>query len=335
VLLWDGQRGPRYLSEQSRESTALGAGDKVLAWKAKVSSELPARLAARGVQVGEIEDGMVRSAGLGANCVPPLSIAVDMLGAHFDPAQPSRLEQILQGGAVTPAEAERARALRARLVASGISKYGRDTSRLAPEPEPRRRILVTGQVEDDRAMQLGGAGCTNLDLVRRTRELEPAAYLIYKPHPDVEAGHRKGHVPDPEILAYADEVDRDSSIQALLDSVVGVHVITSLAGFEALMRGREVTTHGVPFYAGWGLTRDVGPVPQRRSRRCTLDELVAAALILYPRYIDPVTRLPCPAEVTVERLAADQARARSPLVALRRAQGQLKLVLGRFRGEIE
>jgi capsular polysaccharide export protein len=35
-----------------------------------------------------------------------------------------------------------------------------------------------------------------------------------------------------------------------------------------------------------------------------LDALVAGALILYPRYRDPVTGLPCPPEVLLGRLAA-------------------------------
>lgn len=335
VLLWGGEDRPCFPAEQSRVRDSLVAGDRVLAWKAKVAPDFLVTLAACGVHVGEIEDGMVRSSGLGANCVPPLSVIVDFDGAHFDPAQPSRLERLLESATIDAVELTRAAALRAQLIAEGISKYGRDTSALRRPTGSRRRVLVAAQVEDDRSVQLGGAGCTNRDLVRRARELEPDAYLVYKPHPDVEAGHRKGHVPDAEILAYADEVDRQSSIQALLDSVSGVHVMTSLAGFEALMRGREVTTHGVPFYAGWGLTRDLGPVPRRRTRRRSLDELVAVALILYPRYVDPVTLLPCPVEVVVRRLAADQARSRSPLVALRRAQGQLKLVLARFRGELE
>jgi capsule polysaccharide export protein KpsC/LpsZ len=38
---------------------------------------------------------------------------------------------------------------------------------------------------------------------------------------------------------------------------------------------------------------------------------VAASLILYPRYLDPVTRLECPPEVLVERLAADVKRDRT------------------------
>ncbi len=92
-------------------------------------------------------------------------------------------------------------------------------------------------------------------------------------------------------------------LYALVDEV---HCLSSLSGFEALLRGRRVVTHGRPFYAGWGLTEDRDP-PPRRGRRLSLDELVAGALILYPRYRDPVSGLPCPPEVLLERLAAGAA----------------------------
>ena len=82
--------------------------------------------------------------------------------------------------------------------------------------------------------------------------------------------------------------------------------MTSLLGFEALVRGAPVTTLGAPFYAGWGLTRDLGPTPSRRTARPDLAQLVHAALIAYPRYWDPVSRLPCPVEVALDRLAGGE-----------------------------
>jgi capsular polysaccharide export protein len=77
-------------------------------------------------------------------------------------------------------------------------------------------------------------------------------------------------------------------IVELFPHVDDVHCLTSLAGFEALLRGLPVTCHGLPFYAGWGLTRDLHASP-RRTRRLALDELVAGALILYPTYVSRTT----------------------------------------------
>ncbi len=332
ALLWDGGNGPRHTTPGSALTRSLETGEKVLAWKSRTAADLPEQLGARGVTVGEIEDGMIRSTGLGANCVPPLSVIIDFAGAHFDPAQVSGLEEILQYAEMPLALLERAAKLRDHLVRSGISKYGQDSTAIVRPDTQQRRVLVTGQVEDDRSVLTGGAGLSNLEVIRRARAEEPDAWLIFKPHPDVEAGHRKGHVPDADALHYADEIDRTSAITTLIDTIDALHVITSLAGFEALMRGKAVTTHGVPFYAGWGLTRDLGPVPARRNRQRSLDELVAATLLLYPRYLDPVTRLPCPAEVLVNRMVTGDARITSPLVRLREAQGRLNLLLQRTRG---
>lgn len=330
ALLWDGT-GPVRHVRNGRLPRDTATGQQALAWVARTAPGVLAALKARNVRIGEIEDGMIRSTGLGANCVPPLSIVVDAAGPHFDPAQPSELEIILQNADIGEAMLARAQAFRHTLVRTGISKYGQDSAHgtaLPSRSDAKRQVLVTGQVEDDRSVECGGCGLDNLQLLRRARALEPDARIIFKPHPDVEAGHRKGHVPDKQALELADEIDRSSSIAALLDQVECVHVLTSLAGFEALMRGCDVVTHGVPFYAGWGLTRDMGPVPARRSRGRSLDELVAATLILYPRYLDPVTRLPCEPELLVERIAAGQATVRSPLIRLRELQGRINRLFG-------
>jgi capsular polysaccharide export protein len=183
-------------------------------------------------------------------------------------------------------------------------------------------VLVAGQVEDDRSVRLGGAGIRGaLDLLARVRAAEPDAYILFKPHPDVEAGHRPGAVTDATALRFADGIVRDRTLPDLLASVDAVHVLTSLCGFEALLRGREVVVHGQPFYAGWGLTRDLAP-PPRRGRPLSLAELVAGALILYPHYRDPRTGLPCSPEILVSRLAEGVAPP-SALTQARQAQGRI------------
>lgn len=327
-LLWDGTGPVRYGSHL--RSDKFSAGDTVLAWVARTDQHAVKQLSDRGIEVGEIEDGMIRSSGLGANCVPPLSIAVDALGPHFDPSRPSELENILQHARIDPALCARASRLREFVVERGIGKYGQDrkaTSDLSSKGG--RVVLVAGQVEDDRSVLCGGAGLDNLSLLQNARALEPEAWIVFKPHPDVEAGHRKGHVPDDKVLAFADTIDRTSSMPALLARADAVHVITSLAGFEALLRGCEVVTHGVPFYSGWGLTHDLGPVPQRRTRRRSLDELVAATLILYPRYLDPVTRLPCSPELLLDQIDRGVARIRTSRILFRELLGRVRLLLGR------
>ncbi|WBO23044.1 capsular polysaccharide export protein, LipB/KpsS family [Sphingomonas abietis] len=334
-FLWHPQRPLRIVASPARAlRIARDAGGAVAIWPSRASPALIASARAQAVPLVRVEDGFVRSVGLGVDLVPPSSVVVDHAGIHFDPSGPSDLELILAGAEISPKLAARARALREAIVAAGISKYSTGTGtplhqRPSAAAASHRLILVPGQVEDDMSVRMGGGGLTsNLELLRRARALEPDAEIWFRPHPDVDAGHRKGAVPDADILAYADRIVRGGGMASLLDTVDAVHVLTSLTGFEALMRGREVTCHGTPFYAGWGLTRDLGVIPARRTRALTLDALVAGVLILYPRYLDPVTGLPCPPEILVGRMASARTPHRLGWIApLRRWQGRLMAML--------
>lgn len=329
-FLWSPQGTPlRFLSSARAIRHAARLHGSVAIWPSRVTAATLTEAARRGVPLIQVEDGFIRSVGLGANLVPPLSVTVDRAGIHYDPSGPSELETLLQDGAFPPALVQRAAALRTRIVADRISKYGGGEDAATPPRIParvpgRRLVLVPGQVEDDRSVLLGGGSVAgNLDLLRRARLAEPDAEIWFRPHPDVDAGHRRGGVSDSDALGHVDRVVRGGSMATLLAQVDAVHVLTSLTGFEALLRGLEVVCHGVPFFAGWGLTRDLAATPERRRRRLQLDELVAATLILYPRYLDPVTMLPCPPETLIARIAEHPRARPGLLVRLRELQGRL------------
>ena len=65
--------------------------------------------------------------------------------------------------------------------------------------------------------------------------------------------------------------------------------ITSTAGFDALLRNKKVFTYGMPFYAGWGITDDRVKC-DRRKRKLSVEEVFAAAYILYTRYVNPYSK---------------------------------------------
>ncbi|CAM3307329.1 capsular polysaccharide biosynthesis protein [Paracoccus nototheniae] len=274
-------------------------------------------------QAIRVEDGFLRSRGLGAALTPPLSVVADDLGIYFDSTEPSRLEQLMALGP-PPGGRDRAQQLIAALIAARLSKYNLGGGIDLPPRDGRRRILVPGQVEDDASIRKGaGAERTNLALLERVRVENPDACLIFKPHPDVEAGLRPGLIAPEALAALADHVARKADPVALIEAVDEVWTITSTLGFEALLRDRPVTVLGAPFYAGWGLTRDLGPIPTRRQARPDLAALVHACLIAYPRYRDPLTGLPCPVEIALHRLAADQVSHPPALRLLAKAQGAL------------
>jgi len=287
--------------------------------------------ARRSVPLIRAEDGFIRSVGLGSDFLPAASLVFDYAGMYYDPRSPSDLETLLREAEFAPALVERSRRLTAQLVARGITKY--NLANPPPSlniPAGVRRIFVPGQVEDDLSVLFGGGEIrSNLDLLARVRAANPDAFILYKPHPDVVAGHRKGAVPERAARRFADAVLENVSTAALLADVDELHTLTSLAGFEALLRQRRVVVYGRPFYAGWGLTADQTPID--RGRRLSLEELVAGVLILYPRYLDPLTRLPCGPEVVIERLDHPELWRPGLLVLARRWQGELARRLAELR----
>jgi capsular polysaccharide export protein len=312
-----GRKAVRFVDPPGRAQQVAARRGRLVGWAGRVGDDFT------GLRM---EDGFLRSRGLGAELVPPLSLALDDLGIYYDPRRESRLERLI---ADSPKLGEgalrRARALREVVVGAGLSKYNLAQAGAAPlSGLPNRpRILVPGQVEDDASIRLGcGAVRTNLALLRAVREANPEALILYKPHPDVEAGLRPGLLPEREALSLADQVLVRANPALVLGEVDAVWTMTSLLGFEALMRGVPVTCLGAPFYAGWGLTRDLGPALPRRRAKASLDGLVHAALIAYPRYHDPVSGRPCPPEVALRRMAQGHAHHGGPgLRALARLQG--------------
>lgn len=269
-----------------------------------------------GADVWRLEDGFLRSVGLGTDLTPPLSWVLDKKGIYYDATSPSDLEHLLAHHEFTPSETDRARNLRARISAAGLTKYNTGSGTWRRPPSAQRVILVPGQVETDASIRLGtNRTSTNLDLLKHVRQNAPDAFLLYKPHPDVIAGLRRSGREESAAVTWCHAVIEDCPMHELLGQVDEVHTMTSLTGFEALLRGVEVTTYGSPFYAGWGPTVDTDLNPEarkRRSRRLGLDELVAGSLILYPMYADRHgNRLPGPEEALDELIAWRKATPRS------------------------
>lgn len=269
-----------------KSAKQVPAGATLAIWGRKpVAGVLPC-----GVKALRLEDGFLRSVGLGADLVRPLSWVIDSRGIYYDATSPCDLEQLLQTASFDEELLARAQLLRKRLVACGLTKYnvgGKGWQREGGAGKPL--ILVPGQVESDASLAYGAPGlCHNLDLLRAVREANPQAHILYKPHPDVAAGLRRRGMGEEDAARWCDGIVLDVSMGELLPQVDEVHTLTSLAGFEALLRGKRVVTYGRPFYAGWGVTHDMVP-PARRSRRLTLDQLVAGTLILYPTYVSRTT----------------------------------------------
>ena len=271
------------------QKTALPPDARLLVWS-RGHDALIDFAHRRALPLLRMEDGFIRSVGLGSNLVPPLSLVIDDMGIYFNAETPSRLEHILQHQAFSTQDIQAAEALQQALTAAAITKYNVGGNVLPRPRTDKKVLLVPGQVEDDASIRHGSPKIRkNLELLQTVRQLNPDAYIIYKPHPDVLSGNRSGHISAADCARHADMVASEYDIIACLAHADEVHTITSLTGFEALLRGKIVHCYGLPFYAGWGLTRDWLPI-SRRNRKLTLQELIAGTLIYYPGYVHPETR---------------------------------------------
>lgn len=259
---------------------------RILVWGRR--PEIPASFQRRCARV---EDGFIRSKGLGASFNFPYSWVIDRTGIYFDAEAPSDLEHLLNRG-FSPAELGEAARMIHTLREKRLTKYNLTGNPVALDPAKvrcRKVVLVPGQVEADASITFGSPELrTNLALLQRVREMEPDAYLIFKAHPDLVAGARHGSVLPDGFAEACDLAVTEGNVLDWLDLSNEVHTMTSTVGFEALIRHVPVVTYGMPFYAGWGLTTD-RLVCSRRRRRLILEELVCGALIRYPRYLNPET----------------------------------------------
>ncbi len=289
---------------------AKARGGDVVTWSSGATESLQRECATSGVTLSRMEDGFIRSVGLGSDFNWPYSLVLDKKGIYYDPSRPSELEDILNSMPQHPDHAallERANALRTLILEKQITKYNMGFQAALPPMFPKGKtvVLVPGQVENDASVRRGGFGMSNLDLLKASRRARPNAFIVYKPHPDVESGNRQGAIPEAEVMRYADLILRNFPMGRLLPLVHEVHTLTSQTGFEALLRKVRVCTYGGPFYAGWGLTEDCAANRDflaRRIARLTLDELIAGTLLLYPTYYDWQTKNFCRAEDVCQRL---------------------------------
>lgn len=270
-------------------AAAKQSNGRVVIWASRSNDRLEQQCLEAGVPLLRMEDGFLRSKGLGSDLIQPASLVLDATGIYYDPTRPSDLETLIAKGEFSDNLLQKAEDLRQRIISSGLTKYNVGTSYQIPgRTHGRRTILVPGQVADDASVRTGTAEInTNWKLLEATRRANPDAFIIYKPHPDIEAGNRNGFLAPHRVLSLADYIASELSSDEAINQVDEVWTMTSLLGFEALLRGKKVTCLGMPFYAGWGLTDDHMTCPRRGVNRSLL-QVMAATYLIYPKYNETI-----------------------------------------------
>jgi len=295
---------------------------QIFVWSLRAPKRLKSFAAEHGIPVFYIEDGFIRSVVASASRTPPLSLALDQGTAYFDCREPSDLERLLctYDFDNAPDLLERASAGIRFLLETGVSKYNSTTSADLDRLyglKTGKRVLVIGQVEDDASIQFGCIpAVTNNDLVRLAASENPGAQIIYKPHPDILNRVRLAQSDPRDVQDLCQIITQPLALSQAFETIDHVYTITSLAGFEALLRGLKVTVYGCPFYSGWGLTDDRQP-NARRGRSLSVEALFAGAYLLYPQYFDPQSGRSVSFEETVAGISRYFATATEPEQAVR------------------
>jgi capsular polysaccharide export protein len=192
---------------------------------------------------------------LGSNLVKPASLVIDSRGIYFDTTRDNDLNYYLGNIDVSQQQLTIAKIFQKIIIAKNISKYNCQVIK-SPNWKPRNKkiILIPGQVDDDASIKFGALEIkNNIQLLKKVRDLNKNAYIVYKPHPDVLVKNRKGFIEKNEVLKIADYYEDKCSIISCINCCDEVHTNTSLAGFEALIRNKKVFCYGNPFYSNLSL----------------------------------------------------------------------------------
>lgn len=261
--------------------------EAVLIWGYTESKWLAKYLSVKSFKVWRVEDGFLRSAELGAAHTTPYSLVVDKTGFYYNCYERSDIESLLLNYDFSSNKELLSQAdecLRI-LKSSRLSKYNPSVSQKYRKSKTRKRIAVLGQVDKDASIKYGNPGkWTSEDLVKLAYVENPGSEIIYRPHPEVFKGFQKSAFRKGRLEKICDISSPEIDIVDFIENVDHIYTITSLSGFEAVLRGKKVTVVGVPFYAGWGLTDDrVEGI--KRNRKLSVTEVFAASYLLYPKYL--------------------------------------------------
>lgn len=253
----------------------------LLVWSVRQDYNLPN---VEGLKVISVEDGFIRSIGLGAEYTVPISLVFDSKGIYFDSTCESDLEYILKNITKNEKFYEIALIINNLIHSHRINKYNLNENEWHARTN-KKIIVVPGQVEHDKSIKYGSPFIKdNLTLLKEVRLRNPDAYIVFKVHPDIYRNCRINKTVKKDYLQYADEVVENCSTFSLIKHADEIHTMTSLFGFEALLQRKPVVCYGQPFYSGWGLTKDLYPV-ERRKTNLTLEQLVYGVYFLYPQYV--------------------------------------------------
>ena len=116
--------GPRFVWRFADALAAAKAGQtSLVAWSSRLTPADETAAAEADIPLYRIEDGFLRSIGLGAGFVTAASLAIDSRGIYYDASRPSDLEHLLETAELTPADIAEGARIRERILAARLTRY--------------------------------------------------------------------------------------------------------------------------------------------------------------------------------------------------------------------
>jgi hypothetical protein len=254
-----------------------------------------------------IEDGFIRSIGIGLSKEPGLSITLCGDTAYYDAYNSSNFELTLNSDRIfSKDELDYASKSINLILKHRISKY--NNSPFLPiqiGDSNRSKLLIVDQRFGDASISSSMANEESFKrMLIEAIENNPDYDIIVKRHPDAVKGGKQSYFNDAavEYLKYTSSVhiiDFDIHPHQLIEMVDKVYVVSSGLGMEALLMGKQVYCYGAPFYSNWGVTKDMINI-ERRNKKRTIEEIFYTSFILYSRYYSPDLERVCSIEECID-----------------------------------
>lgn len=254
-----------------------------------------------------LEDGFIRSIGIGLSGQPTLSIVFSKNSSYYDATKSTSFEQFLNSDFELN-DTKKTEVFNSinSIVKNKISKYNHVPSRAYHIGRPGfKKLLLIDQRFGDSSVTLGNGSPEIFDNMLTDAINNYADYdIIIKQHPDSISGLKSSFFNN-EKLSFVSKVDNvfvidfEMNPYDLLNQVDEVFVCSSGMGFEALLAGKKVTCYGTPWYANWGVTIDKQTCVRRNKKR-SLEDLFYVAYMKFARYYLPTEDRLCTVEEIVD-----------------------------------
>ena len=258
------------------------------------------------LDIWRVEDGFIRSADLGANGATPYSLVFDKTGLYYNTDGSSELDNLLDNYNIPEQLLREGSKLFELFQQSNTSKYNPYFTKKDRTIKTTRSILVIGQVDSDASLRFGNTANWNAeDIVRLAKKENPSAQITYRPHPEIFKGYQDSKFKFDKVKFFANVQSPEVDIIDAISRADHIYTICSLAGLEAVLRGKKVTVLGRSFYGGWGLTDDRVEYSQR-NRKLSKLELFIIIYIIYPKYLCDLENPVLGLTSTIYRIRSDR-----------------------------